>query len=68
MGTPKDAQEKLFNLFTQIDSSNTRQREGTGLGLFITKSLVHEMKGSLSFESTEGKGTTFTIKFEYYTQ
>ncbi len=62
-GIPEDFQHKLFEKFTQHDSSDTRNVGGTGLGLSITKGLVERQGGIIEFVSEEGKGTTFTISF-----
>ncbi|OGI21154.1 MAG: hypothetical protein A2287_03830 [Candidatus Melainabacteria bacterium RIFOXYA12_FULL_32_12] len=51
--------DKIFKEFTQLDSSYTRKQEGTGLGLALTQKLVELHKGSVNFESQEGKGTRF---------
>lgn len=62
-GIPEEFQDKIFNKFTQVDSSDTRQIGGTGLGLSICKNLVEKMNGSISFKTEVNIGTTFTIKF-----
>lgn len=59
IGIPKDQQEKLFDKFFRGSNAAKIQPNGTGLGLFIAKSLVEAHKGRIWFESTEGKGTTF---------
>jgi len=51
---------KIFTRFGRLDNPMTRQTQGTGLGLFITKSLVLALKGEISVVSKSG-GTTFTI-------
>ncbi len=61
IGIRKERLEKIFNPFIQAESSTTRQYAGTGLGLAIVKQLVDVMGGEISVNSTEGKGTTFTI-------
>jgi PAS domain S-box-containing protein len=52
-------QNKIFEKFQQLDSSDIRKEGGTGLGLAICKALVEEHKGSIGLESTLGKGSTF---------
>lgn len=61
IGMSEDALSVLFERFTQADTSITRKFGGTGLGMSITKDLVSLMGGDISIESTEGKGTKFTI-------
>ncbi len=52
--------QKIFTKFGRLDNPLTRQTQGTGLGLFITKSLVLALKGEISVSSKPGK-TTFTV-------
>ncbi len=59
IGIPKKNQEKLFEEFTQADSSITRKFGGTGLGLTISKKLAELMHGKIGIDSEEGKGSTF---------
>jgi signal transduction histidine kinase/DNA-binding response OmpR family regulator len=61
IGIPKEKLPKIFNRFYQVDGSVTREQEGTGIGLSLTKELVELHKGKIEVESEEGKGTTFTI-------
>lgn len=62
IGIPEDKRETIFQKFTQADVSTARKYGGTGLGLSITKELVQMMGGEISFDSVEGKGTTFFVK------
>lgn len=59
IGIPLDKQDKIFESFTQADSSTTRKYGGSGLGLTIAKHMIEEMGGTLHFQSTEGVGTRF---------
>lgn len=62
IGIPADQVDKMTQPFTQSDNSLARRFEGTGLGLAITKSLVEAHQGHLDIESTEGEGTTITVR------
>lgn len=62
VGIPKESQDKLFKAFVQADNTITRKFGGTGLGLAICSKLATAMNGQVSFQSTEGKGSTFILK------
>jgi two-component system sensor histidine kinase/response regulator len=59
IGIPLDRQQYIFEAFTQVDGSTTRQYGGTGLGLTIASQLVQLMGGRISVDSEPGKGSTF---------
>ncbi len=66
IGIPDDKYKTIFNKFTQVDTSTTRQYGGTGLGLSIVKELCEMMSGRVWIERKDSKGTTFrfTVLFE----
>lgn len=61
IGIPFESHATLFDPFTQVDRSSSRQYEGTGLGLAICKNLVELMQGDIDFSSVEGEGTEFFV-------
>ena len=61
IGMSQEQLEKLFEAFTQGESSTSRKYGGTGLGLTITKHFAEMMKGTVSVESELAKGSTFTL-------
>ncbi len=65
VGISQDRLNKVFEPFTQADSTVTRRFGGTGLGLTITQQFVKGMGGEITVESEPGKGTTFTIQLPF---
>jgi signal transduction histidine kinase len=59
IGIPRDKIARLFQPFSQVDSSTTRQFGGTGLGLAIVRRLAALMEGDLALDTREGEGSTF---------
>ncbi|MHB8651523.1 MAG: sensor histidine kinase [Minisyncoccota bacterium] len=63
IGISAEEQKNLFGKFYRVKSDETKQIRGTGLGLWITKQLVVNMKGTISVESIKGKGMDIEISF-----
>lgn len=62
MGIPEESLPHVFERFYRVDKSHSREIGGTGLGLAITRSAILMHRGAIKVDSTEGEGTTFTIK------
>lgn len=62
-GIPESAYSKIFESFSQVDSSDTRAKGGTGLGLNISKSITEKMGGNINFTSVLDDKTTFYFEF-----
>ncbi|WP_434722334.1 ATP-binding protein [Mesorhizobium sp. RIZ17] len=60
-GIPEAFRSRIFGKFEQADASSTRRKGGTGLGLSIVKTIVEKLGGAVSFETEEGKGTSFHV-------
>ena len=61
VGIPPEKLESVFERFVQVDASHTRDQEGSGLGLSISRDLARGMGGDLTAESIPGAGSTFTL-------
>ncbi|WP_167848890.1 sensor histidine kinase [Methanolobus halotolerans] len=62
IGISQEDQKKLFTPFSQIDPGQSRQYEGTGLGLSLVKQFVQLHGGSITVESEPGNGSNFTFR------
>lgn len=62
IGIPTEKHEKIFKAFSQADHTTTQDNGGTGLGLTISKSILHLLNGTLDLKSTPGKGSVFKIR------
>lgn len=63
IGIPKDKHELIFERFGQVDSSYTRQAEGSGIGLSLVKLIVNALGGNISVESQVDVGSIFCVEF-----
>jgi len=61
-GIPQESLPHVFDKFRQIDSTTTRHYSGTGLGLYIVKTFVEVLGGTITVSSTLGQGTVFTLQ------
>jgi signal transduction histidine kinase/DNA-binding response OmpR family regulator len=62
IGIPPDEMARVFDRFYQVDASQTREHEGSGIGLALVKELVDLHHGTISVQSEVGKGTSFTFR------
>ena len=63
LGMSSQVQSSLFGKFYRSDSQDVRDQKGAGLGLWITKQIIEEMKGTIQVESIEGVGSHFIVRF-----
>ena len=61
IGIPADKQEHIFKRFGQVDSLLSRQAEGTGIGLHLTRMFIEMLGGEIRIDSKLGTGSTFTV-------
>jgi len=62
IGIPADQVEKIFDRFYQVSTSDTREHEGTGIGLSLTKELTDIYRGKINVKSEPGKGSLFKVR------
>lgn len=62
MGIPPEDQARVFERFYRVDKGRSRHSGGTGLGLSIVRNLLKNLGGTISLESTQNVGSTFTVK------
>ncbi|MCM4076354.1 SpoIIE family protein phosphatase [Paractinoplanes hotanensis] len=62
VGVPEDEMPRLFERFHRIENARSRSNEGSGIGLALVKELVELHGGTITADSTFGRGTTFTIR------
>jgi len=67
-GIPEEFRARIFGRFSQADPQAARQKGGAGLGLYISRQLVEQMRGSIGFVTKVGAGTTFWVEFPCVTR
>lgn len=65
LGIPPGSSEKIFERFTQLDSSDQRKFGGTGLGMSISRDIMNALGGTIDYDSELGLGTKFYIELPY---
>jgi signal transduction histidine kinase len=61
-GILENFRARIFERFSQADASATREKGGTGLGLYIARRFIEQMQGHIGFDSEPGKGATFWVE------
>ena len=61
IGIPDSAKDKIFSKFFQVESYETRKKSGSGLGLYLSKSLARRIGGDLVLEATSKMGSRFNL-------
>ncbi|WP_372775786.1 ATP-binding protein [Mangrovibacterium sp.] len=65
IGIPEDKTEIIFERFRKIHSNDTKHYRGTGLGLYISKTIINHLDGTIWVDSTIGEGSTFYFEIPY---
>jgi signal transduction histidine kinase len=63
IGIPSDQKELIFERFRRVDRLASRHSEGSGIGLYLVKTLVALLDGEIKVDSKEGEGSTFSLYF-----
>ena len=63
-GIPEEKRDRIFDAFTQMDSSTTRSHEGMGIGLYLTRRIMQAHGGDVDVKPREGGGSTFVLRFQ----
>ena len=63
-GIPPETGDKLFDKFYKAERTKTSSKAGFGIGLFLVKNFTEQHQGTISYQSEEGRGTTFTLKLQ----
>lgn len=67
-GIPEDKLKVIFERFRQVESGNTKEHEGSGIGLTIVKAYIEALNGNMKISSEEGKGSTFEFSIPYQSE
>jgi signal transduction histidine kinase len=67
-GIPEEFRARIFGRFSHGDSAAARRKGGAGLGLYLTRQIVEQMRGNVGFTSQVGEGSTFWVEFPRITR